>query len=128
MAKPAKPATAPRPNRTPGAAGKIKAAAPVPATPIEGPVEGGVLKAKDLLERVAARAGANKKQAKPFMDAVLHEIGASLARGESFILPPLGRGKLRPRKEGATGEGVMLKLLPVKSKKEGETPLAPAEE
>lgn len=111
-----------------GAARKTAAAPKVAPTPITGPVEGGTLKTKELLTRVAARSGAATPAARLVMNAVLTELAESLARGESFVLPPLGKGKVRPKKEGAKGEGIMLKLRKPKPKKEGETPLAPAEE
>lgn len=133
MAKTTKPAAgAPRAKKPAGAARKPKAAAPAPM-PIEGPIEGGVLKVRSLLERVVARAGADKKQAKAVMDAVLHELGASLNRGEAFILPPLGRAKVTLKGDDETGRKTLIKLRPAtggkaKAKKEGETPLAPAQE
>lgn len=111
------------------AAGKQAAAAKAAPVPVTGPVEGGILKPKELLTRVLARSGANRVAARPVIEAVLTELAESLARGESFVLPPLGKGKIRPRKEGAKETaGVTLKLTPAKAKKDGDTPLAPAEE
>ncbi len=111
-----------------------KAAKPAPAAAlIDGPVEGGVLKAKDLLDRVAARAGANKKQAKTIIDAVLHELGASIARGEGFVLPPLGRAKVTLKDDEEKGPRMIVRLKRgagkgAKEQKDGATPLAPAED
>jgi len=114
-------------------AGAGKAAAPKAApVPVTGPAEGGTLKVKELLTRVLARTGANRAAARPVIAAVLKELGDSLARGEAFALPPLGRGKIRPKKEGATGPAITVRLVQGKGKgkgkKDGETPLAPAEE
>ena len=109
-----------------GAKGKVAKAAPAPIT---GPVEGGTLKTKELIDRVVARSGAGRMAAKPVVDAVLVELAESLARGESFVLPPLGRGKIRPAKEGAK-EGMMTLRINKggRAKKDDATPLAPAEE
>ena len=134
MAKSTKPATAkPRARKTASAPKKPRAAAPAPVAPIEGPVEGGVLKMKDLLDRVSARTGANKKQAKGFVEAVLHELGASLARSEGFVLPPLGRAKVSRSSDDEAGHKLVIKLKRGGGKrdaaqKEPETPLAPVEE
>lgn len=128
MAKPAKPAATPPRAKKPAAARKAKAAPAAVATPIEGPIEGGVLKTKDLLERVAARAATSKKEAKTIMDAVLHEIGASLGRGEGFALPAIGKAKVSRSADDDKGQKLVIKLKRGGPKKEGETPLAPAEE
>jgi len=132
MAKTTKPATgAPRAKKPAGAAKQPKVTAT--PMPIEGPIEGGVLKPAILLQRVVARAGADKKQAKAIMEAVLHELAASLGRGEGFVLPSLGKAKVSHKGDDEKGRMTLIKLKPLgagagKAKKEGETPLAPAEE
>ena len=120
--KAAKPAKAARPAR---AAKPAAAAAP---TPVTGPVEGGTLKLKALVERVAARSGAKASAAKPVIEAVLAELGESLARGEAFNLPPLGKAKIGRTKEGAKGDTIVIKLKRGGAKKDAAPPLAPADE
>lgn len=77
------------------------------AAPVTGPAEGGTMKIKEFTTRVLARAGATRAAGKPVIDAVLAELGESLARGESFALPPLGRGKVRPAKDGAKADAAL---------------------
>lgn len=102
-------AAADKPARAARAAAK---AAPVlaPSAPITGPAAGGVMKIKELLDRVVARSGVKKKDAKPVVDALLLELGDSLGRGEGFVLPPLGRAKLGRTKEGSNGDMLVVKL------------------
>lgn len=110
-------------------AGARKAAASKPApVPVAGPAEGGIMKGKEFMTRVLARSGANRAIAKPVMDAVLAELGDSLARGEGFVLPPLGRAKIKPAKEGAKGDVIQVRLRRGGGKKDAETPLAPTED
>lgn len=108
---------------------KGAAAKPAPA-PVTGPAEGGTMKAKEFMTRVLARSGSNRVTAKPVVDAVLAELGEAIARGEAFVLPPLGRGRVKPAKEGATGSALTIKLNQGKGKgkNQDDTPLAPAEE
>ncbi len=131
-AKPGRVAGAKGAGAKPGAgraAGARKAAAAKPApTPITGPAEGGTMKAKEFMTRVLARSGANRAVAKPVIDAVLAELGASLARGEGFVLPPLGRAKIKPTKEGAKGDVIQVRLRQGGGKNDGDAPLAPTEE
>lgn len=110
-------------------AGARKAAVAKPApAPVTGPAEGGTMKIREFVTRVLARSGANRLAAKPVIDAVLAELGESLARGESFVLPPLGRAKVRPTKDGAKEGVIQVRLKQGAGKKDGDSPLAPAEE
>lgn len=122
------PAKRARKAKAPAAAKAPKAAKAAPA-PITGPVDGGVMKARTLLERVAARAGVSRAVAKPVLDAALAELGESIARGEGFVLPPLGKAKLGKSKEGAGGATqIVIKLKQGGAKKEAENPLEPEAE
>jgi len=131
-AKPGRAAGAKGAGAKPGAtraAGARKAAAQKPApVPVTGPAEGGTMKAKELMTRVLARTGANRATAKPVIDAVLAELGESLARGEGFVLPPLGRARIKPAKEGAKTDVIQLRLRQGAGKKDADTPLAPTDE
>jgi hypothetical protein len=131
----AKPARKARPAKGAGAAkaggpARARPAKPAP-TPVTGPVEGGTMKAKHLLERVAARSGTGRAAAKPVVDAVLVELGEALGRGEMLVLPGLGKVKVKAAKDGAKGGAIQMKLIPLGAKadkKDGETPLAPEED
>jgi hypothetical protein len=116
-------------QRAGGGARKAAAAKPASApAPVTGPAEGGTMKAKEFMARVLARSGANRTVAKPVIDAVLVELGLSLARGEAFVLPPLGRGRVRPAKDGAKAGFIQVKIKQGDAKKDGDTPLAPEED
>ncbi|MCK0103622.1 HU family DNA-binding protein [Pseudohalocynthiibacter sp. F2068] len=57
------------------------------------------LRKKELIERVVARSGIKKKDAKPVIEAMLAVLGASLADGDDFVLPPFGKVKVKRTKE-----------------------------
>jgi nucleoid DNA-binding protein len=128
-----------RPGAKAGAAGKAGRAGKAAMTrkaepaPISGPVEGGTMRAKTLVDRVVARSGTGRAAAKPVIDALLVELGDSLRRGETLVLPGMGKLKVKPAKEGAKASGVQIKLTEIKAggkgeKKDADTPLAPTEE
>ena len=86
---------------------------------------GAVLKKKDLLDRVAARSGVKKGEARDIVEAVLAELGAALARGEGLNLPPLGKAKVNRTRDSAQGEVLIVKLRRGGEGKEtAQTPLA----
>lgn len=86
---------------------------------------GAVLKKKDLLDRVAARSGVKKSEARDIVEAVLAELGAALARGEGLNLPPLGKAKVNRTRDSAQGEVLIVKLRRGGEGKEtAQTPLA----
>jgi hypothetical protein len=117
--------------KKPGAGGKRPAAPKAAPVPITGPVEGGTMKFKPLMDRVVARSGSGRMAAKSVVDAVLVELGEALRRGETVVLPGLGKIKVKTPKEGAKGPGVPLRLLPFPeggAKKDDAAPLAPAED
>lgn len=108
-------AAAPKTAAPKGAAAKGAAKArpaPKPA-PTEADADTGAaaLRKKDFVERVLEAAGAvNKAQAKAVVDHVLAELGAALAKGESLILPPLGKLKVTKRAEKAGAGHVTVKV------------------
>ena len=73
----------------------VKAVKPVIETvakPVIKPVvEEMVLRKRELIERVMARSGIKKKDAKPTIEAMLAVLGEALAAGEMLNLQPLGR-------------------------------------
>lgn len=86
--------------------------APAGAAAAAAAAAGGAVRKKDFVERVLDAAGAvNKAQAKAVVDHVLAELGAAIAKGESLILPPLGKLKVakRTEKDGAGHATVKVK-------------------
>ena len=50
-----------------------------------------VLRKKELIERVVARSGIKKKDAKPTVEAMLAVLGEALSNGEELNLQPFGK-------------------------------------
>ena len=69
-----------------------------------------LLRKRELIERVALRAGAKKKDVKPIVEVLLAEMGETLASGSPCALPPLGRIVVNRQKELPDGRVVILKL------------------
>ena len=69
-----------------------------------------IVKNKDMLARVAARAELRPNQVRAIYDAVLEELGAALVRGEKLRLPPLGSMKVNRHKDLGSADMVVCKL------------------
>lgn len=70
------------------------AASQTPSAPIVSDtdaVEPQVLRKKELIERVVARSGIKKKDAKPTIEAMLAVLGEALSNGEELNLHPMGK-------------------------------------
>jgi len=82
----------------PPAKGVKPATAPIVAgvTPT---VAAPVLRKKELIERVVAKSGSKKKDAKPAIEAMLEVLGTALANGEELNLPFLGKVMVKRQKE-----------------------------
>lgn len=52
------------------------------------------LRKKELIERVVARCGVKKKDAKPTIEAMLTVLGEALSSGEELNLHPMGKMKV----------------------------------
>lgn len=89
-------------------AGKAKAASPAASPADES--GGAALKLATLINGAAERTGTKKAAARPLVEAVLALIGESLDRGESLILPPLGRIRVGRVKDGPKATMLTLKL------------------
>ncbi|HBQ36849.1 MAG TPA: DNA-binding protein [Rhodobacteraceae bacterium] len=50
-----------------------------------------VLRKKELIDRVVARSGIKKKDAKPTIEAMLAVLGEAMAAGEELNLQPMGK-------------------------------------
>lgn len=65
---------------------------------------------KELVERVVARIGVKKRDAKPVVEALLSVLGEALADGRSLVLPPLGRVRINREKKLANGRVIVAKI------------------
>ncbi|MBS0564286.1 MAG: HU family DNA-binding protein [Proteobacteria bacterium] len=106
----AAPAKAGAVKAAPAEAGAVKAGAAKSGSAKAAAADRPVLKLKELLDRVAARADVRKKDAKPVVEALLAVLGDALAAGESLILPPLGRVRVNRTKDAANGAMLTIKL------------------
>lgn len=90
----AKPGTAPlaAPLAAPTLAAKPQVAKPESVTAVAD--EAPVLRKKELIDRVVARSGVKKKDAKPTIEAMLAILGEALDKGEELNLHPMGKMKV----------------------------------
>ncbi|WP_299783511.1 HU family DNA-binding protein [uncultured Roseobacter sp.] len=68
------------------------------------------LRKKELVEKVVARTGVKKRDAKPVVEALLAELGETLAEGRSLVLPPLGRVRINREKKLSNGRVIVAKI------------------
>ena len=80
-----------------------------PATPAKA-AEVAVLRKKELIERVVARSGVKKKDAKPTIEAMLAVLGEALAAGEELNLQPLGKVMVKKTKELANAKMMVCRI------------------
>ncbi len=112
----AAPPLAPAAGNAPDAA-DTKATPNVPANP--------VVKTRDMLARVAARADLRPNQARDVYEAVLEELGAALLRGEKLRLPPLGTIKVNRQKSLPDADVIICKIRRNKAMTAAKDALAP---
>lgn len=97
---------------------KVTAPAPAPDASADKPtvvtdtpvVAGPTLRKKDFIDRVVARSGLKKRDAKPLVEAALAELGEAIARGEELNLPPFGKLKVNREKDLANAHVLICKL------------------
>lgn len=115
-----------RPKAAPVSAGEgkeapaAKTAAPKVAPKATAAVLGPLMRKKELIERVVARSGIKKKDAKPVVEAMLAELGEALAENRELALPPLG--KLRVKRERNLPNGRMMVVKMRQSSGGSDTP------
>lgn len=68
------------------------------------------LRKRELIDKIVKRSGVKKKAAKPVVEALLAELGETLASGRELVLPPLGRIKINREKALANGRVMILKV------------------
>ncbi|WP_229884421.1 HU family DNA-binding protein [Roseobacter sp. MH60115] len=81
-----------------------------PETPATSTGLANALRKKELVDRVVARTGAKKRDAKPIVEALLSELGEALADGRSLVLPPLGRVRINREKKLTNGRVIVAKI------------------
>lgn len=126
--KPVRKATAPKaaavkPEKVTKPAHPGKASAEKKADAKDGPV----IRKKDFVERILEAAGpVNKAQAKQIVDHVLSELAAAIHKGESLILPPLGKLRVtaHTEKDGVPHSTLKVKGVQNEGEKTAKPPLA----
>lgn len=68
------------------------------------------LRKKELVERVVARSGLKAQDARPVIEAVLAELGETMAEGRGLVLPPLGRVKITREKKLPNGRLIVVRV------------------
>lgn len=76
---------------------------------------GGKQTKKQLIEAIAASTGQKKTVVRPVVEATLAELSAALGKGDTLVLPPLGRLSVARIKPGKAGEIKVLKLRGAKA-------------
>lgn len=110
-----KSATTPeRARSAPTAAPEASAAAPK-VTPVvvraaEPTVAGPEMRKEQLLDEVAKRSGAKRKDVKPVVEAMLEVLGEALGDARELNLKPLGKVKVARTKLVANGRVIQLRL------------------
>ncbi len=82
----------------------------VKADAVAKPAEVPVLRKKELIERVVARSGIKKKDAKPVIEAMLAVLGEALASGEDLNLQPLGKVMVKRVKEHTNAKVMVTRI------------------
>lgn len=85
---------------------------------------------KELVAQVVAATGAKPSAVKPVVSATLTVLGQALERGDSMVLPSIGKVTVRPAKEGKSPRAMTVKVRPAGAKKSvgGKEALAAADE
>lgn len=101
-----------RPKRAQSVPGSAQAAVePAPAiASADVPAPRDQVKKKELVDRVAARAGLSRNAARPVVEATLAELGAALAAGKDMNLPPFGKFRVVREKDTATGRTFVVRI------------------
>ena len=68
------------------------------------------IKLKELVDRVVAASGGNKKGVKAIVEATLTQLGDALQKGETLNLPSFGKLRVARQQDLATGSAMTLKL------------------
>jgi len=82
------------------------------------------LKPGDLVDRVVARSGAKKRDAKGIVEATLAELGEALSKGEELNLKPMGKMVVKREKRVEDRHVLNLKLVRKEGPPQGASGLA----
>lgn len=69
-----------------------------------------VVRKKDFVARVLAVSGTKKKDSQTVIEAVLRVMGEALSKGESLVLPPLGRARVSRQSDKSGADLLVVKL------------------
>lgn len=68
------------------------------------------LRKKELIDRVVERSGLKKRDAKPAVEAALAILGETLAGGQGWNLPPLGKLRLNRSEDKGNGRVIVCRI------------------
>lgn len=69
-----------------------------------------VLQKRQLVARIAQRAGRRNAEVRDIVDATLAELGEAISAGQTLALPPLGRARISRQKDVSGAEVIVLRL------------------
>lgn len=101
--------TAPAPVAAPEPTAAAPKVAPVVVTSAA-PTVMTEMRKEQLLDEVAKRSGAKRKDVKPIVEAALEVMGEALGDGQELNLKPLGKVKIARTKQVANGRVINLRL------------------
>jgi len=86
------------------------------------------LRKKVLIDRVVARSGIKKKDAKPVVEAMLAVLGEALDKGEDMNLQPLGKVMVKREMEKPNAKIMICRIRQARPMAKGpKDPLAKAD-
>lgn len=95
----------------------------------DAPAADGVLRKRELIDRVVEVSGQKKKFVKPIVESMLTVLGDALSNGEELNLQPLGKVRVNRKKDVSNGEVLVTKIRrSAQATEGGEKPLAEPEE
>ena len=94
----------------PAVATAVKAAVTSTSKPAKPAADDDMMRKPDLIEKVVARSGVKKKDAKPVVEAMLAVLGEALAEGQEMRLPPLGKVMVNRSKDLENGTAYIVKI------------------
>lgn len=75
-----------------------------------------IVRLKELVDRVVASTGGNRKNVKEVVEATLAQLGLALNNGETLVLSELGKVRVVKAQGAASGSTMTLKLRPASAR------------
>ena len=69
-----------------------------------------VVQKREFVDRVLARTGARRAEARHIIEATLAELGDVLESGQTLAVPPLGRARIALERDARGGQVITLRL------------------